>query len=100
MFRGCSFRKTEKLLKHSPQLVELRAPLRVQPKLDNACVDGEADPERDAEELARVKMRAGTGGEEYPHYGTSGCDTEQDTHSAGHPLPLSRGLADHSQIAW
>lgn len=73
--------------------MELRAPLRPQPKLDNACVDGEADPERDAEELARAKMRAGTRGEEYSHDGTGGCDTEQDTHGAGHPLPLSRGLA-------
>jgi hypothetical protein len=38
-------------------------------------------------------MRAGTRSEEYSHDGTSGRDTEQDTHGAGHPLPLSRRLA-------
>ena len=65
----------------------------MQPKLDGDCVNGEADPERDAEELARAKMRAETRGEEYSHHGTSGWDTKQDTHGAGHPLPLSRGLA-------
>jgi hypothetical protein len=40
-----------KALQHSLELVDSRAPLRVQPKLDNACIDREADPERDTEEL-------------------------------------------------
>ena len=43
-------------LKHSLPLLESRAPLRVQPKLDYACVYGEADPECDAEELAGAQM--------------------------------------------
>lgn len=85
--------KAEKLLGHIRRLVDLCATLRVQPKLDNGCVDGEAHPERDAEELAGAKMRAGTGGEEYSHDGTSSCDPEQDSDGAGHPLPLSRRLA-------
>src|SRR5579885_818785 len=91
-----SFRQSESSgdqLRRSRRLVEPRAALRVQPKLDDACVDGKADPERNAEELAGAKMRAGTGSEEYAHDGTSRCDTEQDTHGAGHPLPLWRGLA-------
>ena len=69
------FALEKKALQHSLELVDLRAPLRVQPKLDNGCIDREADPERDAEELAGPEMRAGTGGEEYSHDGTSGCDT-------------------------
>ncbi len=69
----------------------------MQPKLDDHGVDSETDPERDPEELIRAKMRAGTGGEEHSHDGASGCDTEQDTHSAGHPLALSCPLAAKAQ---
>jgi hypothetical protein len=83
----------KKALQDSLELENLCAPLRVQPMLDNDCVNGEADPERDSEELAGAKMRVGTGGEKNSHDWASGCDTEQDTHGAGHPLPLSQGVA-------
>src|SRR5581483_591664 len=83
----------KRALRHSLELVNLRAPLRVQPKLDNACIDREANPKRDAEELLWAKMRARTRGEEYSHDGASSCNAEQDSHGARHPLPLSRGLA-------
>jgi hypothetical protein len=57
-------------------LLDSRAPLRVQPKLDNDCVDREANPEGYAEELGRTEMRAGTRGEKHSHNWTSGRDTE------------------------
>ena len=72
---------------------QLRTALRSQPKLGSGCIDRETDPERDAEELTRAKMRAGTSCEEDSHDGASRCDTEQDAHGAGHPLPLSHWFA-------
>jgi hypothetical protein len=52
------FALENKALQHSLELMDVCAPLRAQPKLDNACIDREADPERDAEELAGAEMRS------------------------------------------
>jgi AcrR family transcriptional regulator len=63
------------------------------PEFENQGVDGEADPERDAEELAGDEMGGGTGGEEDTHDGTSGRDAEQDGDGTKQPAAFQEGFA-------
>src|SRR5436305_4434828 len=90
-FRRYSFRKAEKFLQHRRQLVDLRAPLRVQPKLDNAGVDREADPERDTKNLIWMKICERPHSKEHTHHRPGGCDSQENAYRAGHPNPLFLG---------
>lgn len=47
--------------------MKVRALFGVQPKLDHNGVDGETDPECDAEELVWTKVRKGARGKERTH---------------------------------
>jgi hypothetical protein len=54
----------------------LRTISPAEPELNNRSVDGETDPERDAEELLRLKVRERRGGEEYAHDRARGGDSQ------------------------
>src|SRR5882724_11460389 len=62
---------------------DLRSPsFRVKPEFDNSCIDRETDPEREAKELLRRKMRQWTGGEENAHHRAGSRDAEKDCNCA------------------
>ena len=63
------------------------------PEFENQGVDGEADPERDAEELAGDEMGGGAGGEEDAHDGAGGRDAEQDGDGTKQPAAFQEGFA-------
>src|SRR5690348_17455437 len=66
---------------------------RAKPELDNDGVDGEADPEGDAEELLWREMGARGCGKEDAHDGSRGRDSKQNGDGAEHPALKLRTIA-------